>query len=227
LSSAFSFLTFASSISTSVSGRRRGRGDSTDTAPYTPEREVEDVEALINEVGGPVYLYSHPSGAAIALQAAIKLRKQVRKLAIYEAPYALNSDAREAAKEYNRQLKNLLISGRNSDAVALFIRSVGVSDKQIQAMERMPMWKGLVAIAPTLAYDNDVLGEDHSLPTARLATITIPTLVAHGGAGSPSMRDTAQALSKAIPHAQLRTLAGETHGVRPKVLAPILEEFFQ
>ena len=31
---------------------RRGRGDSGDTAPYAVEREVEDIEALINEAGG-------------------------------------------------------------------------------------------------------------------------------------------------------------------------------
>ena len=205
---------------------RRGRGDSTDTAPYAPQREVEDVAALIDEVGGQAYLYGHSSGAAIALEAAIKLRKQVRKLAIYEAPYALDGDARRAAKEYNRQLKKLLKSGRNGDAVALFVRHVGVSDRQIQAMRRMLMWRGLEAMAPTLAYDSEVLGEGHSLPTALLAGITTPTLVMHGGAGAPSMRDAAQAISEAIPNAQLRTLAGQTHGVSPKVLAPVLAEFF-
>ena len=31
---------------------RRGRGDSGDTAPYAVEREVEDIEALVNEAGG-------------------------------------------------------------------------------------------------------------------------------------------------------------------------------
>jgi len=211
---------------TVISYDRRGRGDSTDTAPYAPQREVEDVAALIDEVGGPAYLYGHSSGAAIALEAAINLRKQVRKLAIYEAPFALDDDARKAAKEYNRLLKKLLVSGRNGDAVALFVRSVGVSDKQIQAMRRMPMWRGLKAMAPTLAYDSDALGEGHSLPTALLSGITTPTLVMHGGAGSPSMRDAAQAISEAIPNAQLRTLAGQTHGVRPKVLAPVLAEFF-
>src|SRR5438876_10544376 len=128
---------------TVISYDRRGRGGSTDTAPYAPEREVEDVAALIDDVGGPVYLYGHSSGAAIALEAAIKLRKQVRKLAIYEAPYALDGDARKAAKEYDRLLKKLLRSARNGDAVALFIRSVGVSDRQIQAMRHMPMWRGL------------------------------------------------------------------------------------
>ena len=211
---------------TAITYDRRGRGDSTDIAPYAPQREVEDLAALIDETGDQVYLYGHSSGAAIVLKAAIKLRKQVKKIAIYEAPYVLDGGARKAAKEYNKQLKKLLASGRNGDAVALFVRNVGVSDKQIQAMKRMPMWKGLEVLAPTLAYDNDVLGEGHSLPTALLAGITTPTLVMHGGAGAPSMRDVAQAISETIPKAQLRTLAGQTHGVSAKVMAPVLAEYF-
>src|SRR3989442_9800516 len=58
---------------TVISYDRRGRGDSTDTAPYAPQREVEDVTALIDEVGGQAYLFGHSSGAAIALAAADKL----------------------------------------------------------------------------------------------------------------------------------------------------------
>ena len=211
---------------TVISYDRRGRGGSTDTAPYAPQREIEDLSALIDEVGGPVYLYGHSSGSAIVLNAAIKLRKHIKKLAIYEAPYSLDKDAIKASKAYDRQLKKVLASGRKGDAVALFVRNVGVSDKQIQAMKRMPMWRGLEALAPTLAYDSDVLGEGHSLPTDLLAGITIPTLVMHGGKGAPSMRDAAQAISEAVPKAQLRTLAGQTHGVSPVVLAPVLAEFF-
>jgi pimeloyl-ACP methyl ester carboxylesterase len=211
---------------TVVSYDRRGRGDSTDTAPYAPQREVEDLAALVDEIGGPVYLYGHSSGGALALQAASKLRKQIRKLAVYEPPYASGGGARKAAKEYYRRLTKLLKSGRNGDAVALFIRTVGVSDRQVRAIRRMPMWRGLEAMAPTLAYESAVLGEGHSLPAALLAGITTPTLVMHGGAGAHSMRDTAQAISETMPDAQLRTLAGQTHGVRPKVLAPVLAEFF-
>jgi pimeloyl-ACP methyl ester carboxylesterase len=205
---------------------RRGRGDSTDTAPYSPQCEVEDIAALIGAVGEPVCLYGHSSGAALALEAAIKLGKKIRKLAIYEVSYAIDDNARKAATEYYMSLKKLLAAGRKDDAVALFVRSVGVSDKQIDAMKRMPMWKGLEKLAPTLAYDSEVLGEGHALPAARLSQITIPTLVMHGGAGAPFMRDAAKAVSEAIPQAQLRTLAHQTHGVSPKVLAPVLEEFF-
>src|SRR5512143_3048991 len=75
---------------TVISYDRRGRGESTDTAPYAPQREVEDVAALIDGVGGSVYLYGHSSGAAIVLEAANRLRKKIKKLAIYEAPYSLD-----------------------------------------------------------------------------------------------------------------------------------------
>jgi pimeloyl-ACP methyl ester carboxylesterase len=211
---------------TAISYDRRGRGNSTDTAPYTPQREVEDIAAIIDAAGEPVYLYGHSSGAAIVLESAIKLRKKIKRLAIYEAPYSLDKDAIKASKAYDKQLKKVLASGRKGDAVALFVRNVGVSEKQIQAMKRMPMWKGLEALASTLAYDSEVLGEGHSLPTSHLKRITTPALIMHGGKGAPSMRDAAEAISEVIPKAQLRTLAGQTHGVSPKVIAPVLVEFF-
>ena len=212
---------------TAVSYDRRGRGDSSDSASYSPEREVQDLAALIDAVGEPVCLYGHSSGAALAIAAAVKLRNQVTKLAIYEAPYALDSKARKAAKEYYAALKKALSSGHNGDAVALFVRSVGVSDKQIQAMRQMPMWKGLEKLAPTLIYDSEVLGKGHALPPALLKRVRTPTLVMHGGAGAPAMRDAARAISESIPKAELRSLARQTHGVSPKALAPVLEEFFE
>jgi pimeloyl-ACP methyl ester carboxylesterase len=206
---------------------RRGRGDSTDTLPYAVEREIEDLAAVIDAVGEPVYLYGHSSGSAVVLQAAAQLGKKVKKLAIYEAPYTLSEGDSKIRTAYDKQLKKLLAAGDNGGAVALFVRSVGVSDKQIAAMQRLPMWKGLVKLAPTLAYDSAVLGEGHALPTALLARISTPALVMHGGKGADWMRDTAEAISKAIPKAQLRTLEGEDHGVKPAALAPVLKEFFK
>jgi hypothetical protein len=52
-----------------------------------------------------------------------------------------------------------------------------------------------------------------------------PALVMHGSASYPFMRDTAQALSRAMPHAEFRTLEGQAHEVSPAVLAPVLVEF--
>jgi pimeloyl-ACP methyl ester carboxylesterase len=211
---------------TAVTYDRRGRGDSGDSAAYSPEREVEDIAALIDAVRGPASLYGHSSGGALAIAAAVAMPGQVRRLVVYEAPYALDSEAREAAVEYYAALKEALSAGRNGDAVSLFVRAVGVTDNQIQAMKQMPMWKGLEKLAPTLVYDSEVLGEGHALPAALLARVRTPTLVMHGGSGSPAMRDAARAISEAIPGAELRTIPRQTHGVSPKAVAPVLEEFF-
>src|ERR1700736_6427426 len=49
---------------------RRGRGDSGDSTAYAVEREVEDLMALIEAVGGSALVHGMSSGAALALHAA-------------------------------------------------------------------------------------------------------------------------------------------------------------
>src|SRR5438270_6642440 len=71
---------------TTIDYDRRGRGRSGDTAPYAPTREVEDVVALIDAVGGSATLYASSSGATIALEAA-KANIGVTRLALYEPPF--------------------------------------------------------------------------------------------------------------------------------------------
>src|SRR5215471_18883816 len=61
-----------SSHFTVITYDRRGRGESTDTQPFALEREIEDIEALINEAGGKAYVYGISSGAALALEATLK-----------------------------------------------------------------------------------------------------------------------------------------------------------
>src|SRR6266508_1390467 len=104
---------------------RRGRGDSGDTKPYAVEREVEDIEAIIDQAGGVACLYGHSSGAALALEAALKLGGKVKKLAMYEAPYNDEDEAKRAWKKYTTQLTTLLAANRPGDAVALFMKLVG------------------------------------------------------------------------------------------------------
>jgi alpha-beta hydrolase superfamily lysophospholipase len=68
---------------------RRGRGDSGDTKPYSPDREVEDLEALAALAGDTVYLHGTSSGAALVLEAA-KHIGSVAKLALYEPPFIVD-----------------------------------------------------------------------------------------------------------------------------------------
>jgi pimeloyl-ACP methyl ester carboxylesterase len=207
---------------------RRGRGDSTDTQPYAVEREIEDIEALIDEMGGSAFLFGISSGAALAFEATLALDGKVKKLAMYEVPYNDDNAARQAWRDYRKKLQELLAANRRGDAVVLFMMLLGMPADEVPAMRQDPMWPMFEAIAPTLAYDAAVLGEDRSVPIERAANITVPVLVMDGGATEwPFMHATAVALANAIPNAQHRTLEGQTHEVDPEVLAPALIEFFE
>src|SRR5215475_6038579 len=133
---------------------RRGRGDSGDTLPYAVDREIDDIEALIDDAGGSAMLYGHSSGGPLAMLAAIRLGGKVSKIAIYEAPYNNDPRAQESWSEYLRQLDEALAENRRGDAVALFMRFVGTPEEQVDGMRRAPFWPGMEAVAPTLAYDH-------------------------------------------------------------------------
>ena len=209
---------------TVVSYDRRGRGDSTDTLPYSTDKEVDDIDALITELGGSAYLYGHSSGCVLALLAAKKLGSKVNSLALYELPYDADPAAQKASQTYRKELAQLLAAGEKGQAIALFVKSVGVTDKQIAAMERLPMWKGLTAMADTLAYDTIELMEQY--PTIDVSDITIKTLAMYGADSPAFMANTAQKLSETMPHAKLRSFDGQTHDVKATALAPVLAEFF-
>jgi pimeloyl-ACP methyl ester carboxylesterase len=205
---------------------RRGRGDSTDTEPHAVEREIEDIEALIDEAGGAAFVFGISSGAALAFEAALALGGKVKKLALYEVPYNDDADARQAWKEFRKQLKEVLAEGRRGDAVALFMMLLGVPADQLDEMRQYPMWPMWEAIAPTIAYDAASLGEDASVPAGRAASVAVPALIMDGGASYPFMHVTAAALANAIPNARHRTLEGQTHEVAAQAIAPVLVEFF-
>lgn len=206
---------------------RRGRGDSGDTQPYAVQREIEDIEALIGAAGGRAALYGHSSGACLAILAGVSLDDAVNGLALYEPPYNDDPAVRQPWQRYLADLEAALAAGRRGDALALFMGYVGTPPAQIQQMRSGPFWRGLEAIAPTLAYDHaGVMGPDLSVPVALAAKVRVPTLVMYGTSSFPFMEPTARTLAGAIPGATVRALDGQTHDVNPQALAaPILEAF--
>ncbi|OQR63673.1 hydrolase [Streptomyces maremycinicus] len=202
---------------------RRGRGGSGDTAPYAVEREVEDLAALIDAVGGEAALYGISSGGALALAAAAA-GLPVRRVAVYETPYALDEEGTRERAAYTANLTEALAQGRRGDAVELFLRLTGLAEEMIQGARRSPMWEGMEAIAPTLAHDDAVMGGG-TPPRERLASITVPVLAAAGGASPPWLREATRAVAEACPDGTYRELEDQTHMVDPAVLAPVLAEF--
>src|SRR5580700_6233657 len=207
---------------------RRGRGGSSDTSPYAVEREVEDIAALLSEAGGAAFLWGMSSGAVLALEATNRLRG-IKKLALYEAPFIVDNTRPTTEGDWV-QIGEAVAANRRSEAVKLFLKSVGVPGFFMALMRLMPMWSKLKAIAHTLPYDGAIVQDNQRgkpLPPSRWASVTVPALVMGGGNSPAWMLHANRTLASALPNAQYRTLEGQTHLLKPKTHAPILVEFFK
>ena len=209
---------------------RRGRGDSGDTAPYAVEREIEDLGALVAEAGGTASVYGHSSGAGLVLHAAAH-GLPITRLALHDPPYTPDGDgqARRSSREYGENLEALLSENRRGDAVELFMTMVGMPQEMVEGMRHTPRWVELEAMAPTLAYDSEVMGDigrDGTIPVDQASRVTVPALVLTGGADYPWMTDVGRQVAETMPNGRHRVLEGQEHVVPPDVLMPVLVEFF-
>jgi pimeloyl-ACP methyl ester carboxylesterase len=209
---------------------RRGKGASGDTPPWTVEREFEDLDALIEAVGGSAHVYGISSGAALALEAASR-GLSIEKLALYEAPFIVDDSRPPHADDYLPRLQRLVASGRRSEALRLFMREgVDVPVLFVVLMRVMPVWSKLKAVAHTLPYDAAIVSDyenGHPLPADRWDSVTSPTLAMAGGKSPDWMRNAMRELADVLPNAKHHTLEGQTHVVKAEVLAPVLTEFFE
>lgn len=224
---------------------RRGRGDSADTFPYDVQREVEDIDALIDVAGGTAYLYGMSSGAVLALEAASRLPGKVNKLAMYEPPFIIDDSRPPAPHDYVEQLRAAIEAGCPGDAVEVFMtKALLIPPEFVVQMRSAPMsesfgdsdgmkppeWSDMEKVAHTLVYDGIIMGDMMSgkpLPPEKWSTNSAPTLVITGGNSEPFFHDGAKALVDNLPNAKHRILEGQDHAVSPAALAPVLVEFFQ
>ncbi|MEV6393214.1 alpha/beta hydrolase [Streptomyces sp. NPDC051907] len=205
---------------------RRGRGASGDTAPYAVEREVEDLAAVIAQAGGEASVHGMSSGGALALRAACD-GLPIERLSVYEPPFETSPAVPAADGEwaaYGVRLRELVAEGRLADALALFLRTAGMPAQTLAEMRLAPMWSDLEAVAHTLVYDREVLGDGRA-PLERLRSVDQRVMVVDGGASPGWLRETARTVSDSLPRGRHCTLTGQTHEVAPHVLAPVLEEF--
>jgi len=207
---------------------RRGRGDSTDTEPFSAEREYEDLAAVAaasSASSEPPFVFGHSSGAAIALRAAAR-GVPMQAIVAYEAPFPTSETPHPSVADPASHIRELVRDGRRNDAVMFWMRDVVRAPAEMVArMEGAPWVAGLEALTPTLPYDIAVT--DGGIPVAELATITVPVLVI-GGTNSPGwFQQSVAKQAAAIPGGRLTMVDGYGHDAPAQVITPILVEFFR
>ncbi|MEV6906802.1 alpha/beta hydrolase [Amycolatopsis sp. NPDC051071] len=214
---------------TAIAYDRRGRGDSGPGAVYSVEREVEDLAALIDHVGGSAAVFGHSSGAVLALEAAAR-GVAMTSLAVYEPPYVVDDSRPKPAADLFDRVRALIADGNRDDAAELFLVEAAATPAEIvKGMRDDPFWAWFTGLAHTLPYDLALCGPGNGLPDGRLAKIAAPTLVMDGGEGDAWLRAAARAVAAAIPGARHVTVEGQDHGVlhQPDALRGPLTEFLR
>jgi pimeloyl-ACP methyl ester carboxylesterase len=209
---------------------RRGRGESSNSLPYAVEREIEDLEAVIAHFGESAYVYGISSGAALVLSAA-KSGVKTDKLALYEVPFIIDNSRKPLPGDYVENLKAFTDRGQTGKAVSYFMSTgVGLPAFVVMMMRLMPAWKKLKHLAPTAVYDALILGDKGSgkhLNVEEWSSVTAKTAVICGGKSAMWMRNAMKELVAMLPDAIHVGLEGQSHIVKPGVLAPELIKFFK
>lgn len=202
---------------------RRGRGDSDDTPPYAVEREIEDLAALVDAVGGSALAYGHSSGAILALEAAAA-GVPLTKIVVYEPPYTAAAGSDDSWQVFADKVQALADEGHQGDAVEAFIRHTGADFDE--GMKQSPWWPAMTAMAPTLPYDLTITAGG-SVPTERFREISAPVLAVYGGASGPWAEEATGAVAMAVRNGRQEVIEGQGHGVAPDAVAPLLIGFLR
>lgn len=199
---------------TGVSVDRRARGDSGDTAPYSPLREVEDLAAVIEAVGGRAAVLGHSSGAVLALLAAGE-GAPISHLFLSEPPLHFGVDP--LADDLPDRLQALVDDGRPEDAVTLFQReAVGLPAPVVEQIRSSPMFAGLVPLAQSVVYDA-LLTAAADTPTPAMTGVGMPVVILRGEPTFPFLVTATERLASAMPAAELVVVPeSHDHAVDPE-----------
>ncbi|MCP2369857.1 pimeloyl-ACP methyl ester carboxylesterase [Agromyces terreus] len=186
---------------------RRGRGESGDTRPYAPEREAEDLAAVIEAVGGGASVLGHSSGAVLALFAASQ-GVPVTHLFLSEPPFHFGEG--EPAADLPERLQALVDTGETAEAVTTFQREgVGLPDALIAQIRESPLFDSLVPLAQSVVYDA-LLTRQVSTPTEAMTRVDLPVTIFRGEPTFPVLVRSTDLLAAAMPGAEL-VVVPESH----------------
>lgn len=203
---------------------RRGRGQSGDTLPHAVAREVEDLSALLAVAGGLPHVYGHSSGAILALEGALT-GLPIGKLALYEPPLVLQKRA-ALAEDLPERLRSLIASGERARVTELFLtEAIGLPAAAVAHMKAGASWPELEGLAHTLSYDAELAQRPAEL-VARATKVRQAALLVDGEKSAAWMRAGVAMLAGALSRARYVEMSGQTHDVDPKLLGPLLVEFF-
>jgi pimeloyl-ACP methyl ester carboxylesterase len=207
---------------------RRGRGHSgDDRSAHSLDREIADLEAVLDVAGPGAVLMGHSFGGALALETARRAQPgRVAALVVYEP--AVGVGGAIAARDIERM--EALIAGGERDA-AIDIAIAGLDAAGLVAADPRPPGVRrpdlVLALAPTVPRELRAVMLP-GLGLGRYAALDLPVLVLSGTRSPRVQRDNCVALAAALPGGQLERLeelGHVAHTAAPDLVAAIIGSF--
>jgi len=184
---------------TAVTWDRRARGASGDARDSAPEREAEDLAAVIEAAGGEAAVLGHSSGAVLALFAASR-GVPVRALFLSEPPLRFGVD--EPADDLAERLQALVDEGRPDEAIVTFqLEGVGLPREMVDGIRASEQFASLVPLAQSTVYDTNLV-RAASTPSDEMLAVAAPVTVLRGEQTFPMLITAADRLAAEIDGAE-------------------------
>src|SRR6266700_3460806 len=213
---------------------RRGYGLSEPgPSPASFLQDGADIQAVLEAVGEPSYLFGHSAGALAALHGARIQPRRIRRLALYEPPLTFAPNARPLLERFRR----LRAEGNDLEALVAFMAATeAVPEEEArgllptsEAAEVPAIRSRLSALAVGIEHDVEAVAGLSSDP-GEWSDLTLPVLLLAGSESQEHpLRDSVRLLEKALPDARVAILQGQehiAHVLAPDLLAGALREFF-
>ena len=187
---------------------RRGRGQSGDSPDYGIEREAEDVAALVEVIGEPVFLLGHSYGAVCSLEAVLVTAK-VSRLILYEPP--IPTGLPQYPPGVPNRIQALIDSGELEAALEVFFREVvRMPEDELEAYRQLPVWNVRILLAPTIPREL-AIDRTYTFDARRFSGSQVPTLLLLGGDSPQLFQQAVDLVDSALPKSQVVILPGQQH----------------
>ncbi len=204
---------------------RRGRGDSTDAADYSLQREAQDVVEVANALPAPVFVVGHSIGAIMTLE-ALRLTDRFQKAVLYEPPPARRG--RNGGQSTSIGVRGGRGWRQRPGDYGLLQRLRDDASSDGSRLSQGPSWPQRIKLAPTVCREATAHYTYRFRPD-QIAKVSTPTLFLLGGDSPKAMAVSTRAGAAALPHGQVELLPGQQHvatQMAPDLLARDITDSF-
>jgi pimeloyl-ACP methyl ester carboxylesterase len=187
---------------------RRGRGESGDSPYYDIMLEAEDVAAVIEAIGEPVFLLGHSYGGICCLEASL-LTDKVSRLILYEPPIPTGLSLYPPTLP--DRIQSLIDSNMLEAGLEVFFREVvKMPEYELQAYRQLPVWKKRIQLAPTIPREM-TLDRTYLFEAAKFKEFRVPTLLLLGGESPLVFKQATELADSVLINSRLVVLSGQQH----------------